>query len=1103
MVKEDSDEISKEEPNKAYLNKEESVEKAGSNKPLGEDKPIAFNEIKRKTVNLFKGFKAKGHPGQKKDDEDSIDFSKITSFTKKNSRWLIPLLLIIIAVSVSTYFRALPYSLPITDSWAENTVNNYYQQTVSSQIKAQYPNLPPQNIDALVNKELEKIRNDNKEQIERDLAQVSQQYKSQFQEENGKSYLGDIDTYLWYSLAKNVVNYGYLGDKKVDGQPYFSLRNGRLGKPSSMQMHPYFTAYFYKIISVFNKDFTVKAALFFMPVLIIGLSLIPAFFIGRRISNSNVGGFFSAFSVAISAPALSRTVAGVSDTDPYNVFFPLLIVWLFIESFYSKKLSIKVILAALAGLAVGLYAGTWTGWAHIFLILMAAVVASAVIVFFKKLREEKFNLKKTIIEGKKNKNLLASLLGVAIFFISSGIFVSIYRNFLAFQLAAFRVTSFTDLKAVGVKSIWPNVLTTVAEFNTASFSTIISQLGGNLLFWIGLMGIIILLLNLKKMNLRNWLYFIAAGLYYIIIFGFTEQLNNHLTFITLVSLPIVLGIIKVLYFKEEIDLFYPVLLSIWLLSTAYAFTKGVRFAMLSTAPFAIALGTFLGELYEKVSSWLNRAIRLNLSVSKIVILACLLILFITPLSNAKSIAINQIPLMNDAWYDSLMKIKNDSSDSIITSWWDFGHWFVALAERRVTFDGGDQGDRIHWVGKTLLTDNETEALGILKMLNCAQETAPHKLDEFTNDSLKSINILYDIFQEPDRNKALKRYQDLGLTKEQAEVIIEYTHCEDLLPNYFITSEDMVGKAGVWGHFGSWDFEKAAMYYNTNKLPRNEAVEYLTVNFNLTEEEADKVHNEIQNSGGDQWISSWPSYLSRPSGCQNLEDNKIGCSVSLQQGTFSMIIDLNKMDVTIENSNGMLPNSLVYAAKEGIKEKKFEGPNIGFSVILVPAGEGYNFILADPLQAGSTFAKLFFMEGHGMKCFEKFNEAREITGGKIITWKVDYGCKQENNVYFQPKEEINAAHLLISASGRTDEEALQLVNEIRKNITADNFDEYAEKYSDDPGSKVNGGELGWFRKGIMVHPFEDAAFALNKGQISQPVKTQFGYHLIYLIDKRII
>src|SRR3989344_7845481 len=110
---------------------------------------------------------------------------------------------------------------------------------------------------------------------------------------------------------------------------------------------------------------------------------------------------------------------------------------------------------------------------------------------------------------------------------------------------------------------------------------------------------------------------------------------------------------------------------------------------------------------------------------------------------------------------------------------------------------------------------------------------------------------------------------------------------------------MVGKAGVWGHFGNWDFGKAAMYYNTNKLPRNEAVEYLTANFNLTEEEADKIHNEIQNTGGDQWIASWPSYLSRPSACQDLEENKIGCSASLQQGIFSMIIDLNKMNVTIE------------------------------------------------------------------------------------------------------------------------------------------------------------------------------------------------------------
>ena len=106
--------------------------------------------------------------------------------------------------------------------------------------------------------------------------------------------------------------------------------------------------------------------------------------------------------------------------------------------------------------------------------------------------------------------------------------------------------------------------------------------------------------------------------------------------------------------------------------------------------------------------------------------------------------------MNDAWYESLIGIKNDCEDGIITSWWDFGHWFVAVAERRVTFDGGNQGERIHWVGKSLITKNETTAIGLLRMLNCGQEEAPHILEKYLDDdTVKAIDILNKIIVEDD------------------------------------------------------------------------------------------------------------------------------------------------------------------------------------------------------------------------------------------------------------------------------------------------------------------------------------------------------------------
>ncbi|MBJ11981.1 MAG: hypothetical protein CMG62_02730 [Candidatus Marinimicrobia bacterium] len=68
---------------------------------------------------------------------------------------------------------------------------------------------------------------------------------------------------------------------------------------------------------------------------------------------------------------------------------------------------------------------------------------------------------------------------------------------------------------------------------------------------------------------------------------------------------------------------------------------------------------------------------------------------------------------------------------------------------------------------------------------------------------------------------------------------------------------------------------------------------------------------------------------------------------------------------------------------------------------------------------------------------------------------------------------------------------------------DDFSNLANEFSQDPGNQNsnNGGDLGWFKRGRMVKPFEDAAFASNKGTITNPIKSRFGYHIIYVRDKK--
>ena len=113
--------------------------------------------------------------------------------------------------------------------------------------------------------------------------------------------------------------------------------------------------------------------------------------------------------------------------------------------------------------------------------------------------------------------------------------------------------------------------------------------------------------------------------------------------------------------------------------------------------------------------------------------------------------------------------------------------------------------------------------------------------------------------------------------------------------------------------------------------------------------------------------------------------------------------------------------------------------------------------------------------------------------------------EQNVASLSGKEERRASHVLITApktateADRTKarERAEALLADLRK--APDSFAEVARKNSQDPGSAPNGGDLDFFGRGAMVKPFEDAAFALKKGEISAVVESDFGFHIIRLTD----
>ncbi len=114
--------------------------------------------------------------------------------------------------------------------------------------------------------------------------------------------------------------------------------------------------------------------------------------------------------------------------------------------------------------------------------------------------------------------------------------------------------------------------------------------------------------------------------------------------------------------------------------------------------------------------------------------------------------------------------------------------------------------------------------------------------------------------------------------------------------------------------------------------------------------------------------------------------------------------------------------------------------------------------------------------------------------------------EDHREEYDTPEQVHARHILIRVPENASEaeiaQAKKQIEDIKQELeNGADFSELAKKYSQDPGSAQNGGDLGFFSRGQMVQEFEEAAFALEPGQVSDPVRTQFGFHLIKVEEKK--
>ncbi|MEM2121304.1 MAG: STT3 domain-containing protein [Candidatus Woesearchaeota archaeon] len=978
-----------------------------------------FKKKKSKKIERKEENRKKHSEEEDVEEELKFDLKKTKKLLSKNLNLIIIALIIIFTL----YIRLLPTKLGIVDDISRNHVYFQIKQNLRSQIDKQFPNLPEEQKNAYVENNFNELLKTNKEQIETQIRQTAEYLKKEFQyQSNNKTYvfLGDLDSYHWLRYARNLLEKGMYGDEIRDGKPYDKLMVAPIGTYAYPAIHPYMIFFVYKMLKPFEKDLTLMQASFYVPVILSIVIAILAFLIGNRVAGK-YGGFLASLLITVNAFLIRRTAG--SDDDIYNVLFPLLIIWAFIEALYAKDNKTRLVYASLSGFFTGLFALSWNGWWYLFDILGISFVLYLLIIFIY-LFLTKRNSFLRIKEFFKEKNTIKYALIILTYLFSSFVFVSLFRSPSTYFDAPIEAIRSKELKASVKQTLWPNIFTTVAELNPGSWNEILGALGnGYSSKFIQIMIVLVLFFGLFLIALKKKEH---------------EKIIHHLLL--------------------------PIIFFVWLSVAIYASLVGIRFLVLLMPVATILLGIELGLLVEFSGKWLSKTFSLkNDSVLKIIVFAFILVLMIVPVKAGIEAGRTFMPSINKTWYNALTKInENASSNAIINSWWDFGHWFKYFANRSVTADGASQNSpQAYWLGRLLVSDNEDESVAILRMLDCGSNNAFEEVDKEFNDTEISVGVVRKIIMMSKEN-ASDYLKEIGFSEERIVKILNYTHCEPP-ENYLITSEDMIGKANVWAHFGLWDFKKAKIL-NAVKTRGKNSIDYLVQNLNISPEEAKRYYNEIlilSSREEEAWVSPWPGFITGLTTCSIVNDTKLNCINTLQGQYLPSVVDLEKLDVSIPTGNrNIKPLSVVFATNDGIIEKEFNNSEFPYTIVILLNKEQPMAFWCSKEVSKSLFTRLYFMDGVGLNHFKLYAHESGVFGTNVYVW----------NVSWKPKEIVsNGDYVVVDYIGYFENGTVfdsSIKNFERLNITKDsNFKDYL--FRSPLEFKVGSGQvISGFDKGVL-------------------------------------
>lgn len=830
-------------------------------------------------------------------------------------------LALLFVVGINLYFRSFPIKFPQLKEQAQKMLEDGISQRSTQDVYQQFSQYDPLAKDRLIKERIADYKKYAANDIRRQQKEIYSKLKDAFQDESGQTYLMELDCWHWTRYVENVLDLGHPGDEVRNGRQYDTFMLSPQGDYLNWDdFLYYFTAWIYRIFSFFKK-MTLLHFAFYLPLFFAALFSVVLFLFSFELGGY-ISGIVSCILVGLSANFIPRSCAGWFDKDILSIIWPIVVIWTYLQSYRDPITPKRRLLWILfASFWTGLFCSTWMNWWFIFVIVVLFEIIHLVFLSFLQWYYKKD------YKGEIKQHFLSLI----VFSSATLAWTIVFCGLQPLEFIYNQVRDAIFLSNPLEASIWPNVYSTVGELKKLSVQEIFDFQGGAVLFISSVLCLLFLL--------ARYLFF--------------SKRNN---------------------FKRASI----VILTLWFFSMLYACMQGVRFVVFLAVPLGICVGWFLNECFEFV--FLRAKTIFSKSAAVVFMIGLMALFCASTIDRANKVSKSIYPLMNDTWYKVLIAIRDTTpKDTIVNSWWDFGDWFKVVARRRVIFDGQSQNSpQAYWMAKAMLSWNEKESMGILRMLNNGGNKAYDIVNDYLKQPLQSVLLLESILAL-DSGKA-KDVLLQFLPSSVADKVIMLVFEQPKSSACFVVDYSLTYKISAISYLGNWDFAKVYIAQNFNKQEKDKILDYL-VKLGKNPQDMERLYQEAFLIAGKD-VGSW---ISRPvSFYSGLVRGREKDGVVFFEDGFIY----NMKEKTIYANNGQYPQSLFIQEPDRLTEARFNNANLPFSVLVFKDKTGYASVRLDRQLANSLFVRLYFQRGWGLQHFKLHVDAEDnnnFIGNYQIIW----------------------------------------------------------------------------------------------------------------------